>query len=110
LEESYSRRRADRSYSPSTVRRGDTVITENIPTYPDLAGKGAVVTGGSGEIGAAACRLLVANGAEVAVNGRGETQIEAVVVGEIRSDGGRAIGVVADVTDLAAVNLAIIDL
>jgi NADP-dependent 3-hydroxy acid dehydrogenase YdfG len=109
LEESYSRRRADRSYSPSTVRRGDTVITENIPTYPDLAGKGAVVTGGSGEIGAAACRLLVANGAEVAVNGRGETQIEAVV-GEIHSDGGRAIGVVADVTDLAAVNLAIIDL
>ena len=29
-----------------------------VPTYPDLAGKVAVVTGGSRRIGAAACRLL----------------------------------------------------
>jgi len=84
-------------------------MTENIPTCLDLAGKGAVVTGGSGEIGAAACRLLVANGAKVAVNGRDETKVEAVL-GEIHSDGGRAIGIVADVTDFAAVNLAIIGL
>ena len=34
-----------------------------MPTYPDLAGKVAVVTGGSGGIGAATCRLLAANGA-----------------------------------------------
>jgi 3-oxoacyl-[acyl-carrier protein] reductase len=33
-----------------------------VPTYPDLAGKVAVVTGGSGGIGAATCRLLAANG------------------------------------------------
>ena len=31
-------------------------MIENIPTYPDLAGKVAVVTGGSGGIGAATCR------------------------------------------------------
>lgn len=43
------------------------------------------------------------------MNGRDETKVEAVL-GEIHSDGGRAIGIVADVTDFAAVNLAIIGL
>jgi 3-oxoacyl-[acyl-carrier protein] reductase len=74
----------------------------NAPTYPDLAGKVAVVTGGSGGIGAATCRLLSANGVKVAVNGRDEAKIGAVV-GEIRSMGGEALGVAADCTDLAAV-------
>jgi len=77
-------------------------MTGNIPTYPDLAGKVALVTGGSGGIGAAACRLLAASGAEVAVNGRDEASIGAVV-DEIRSDGGQAIRAVADVTDFAAI-------
>ena len=72
------------------------------PTYPDLAGKVAVVTGGSGGIGAATCRLLAANGAKVAVNGRDGAKIEAVV-DAIRSTGGEALGVAADCTDLAAV-------
>jgi len=61
------------------------------PTYPDLAGKVAVVTGGSGGIGAATCRLLAANGAKVAVNGRDGAKIEAVV-DAIRSTGGEALG------------------
>jgi 3-oxoacyl-[acyl-carrier protein] reductase len=73
-----------------------------VPTYPDLAGKVAVVTGGSGGIGAATCRLLAANGAKVAVNGRDEAKISAVV-NAIRSAGGEALGVAADCTDLAAV-------
>lgn len=77
-------------------------MIENVPTYPDLAGKVAVVTGGSGGIGAATYRLLAANGANVAVNGRDEARIGAVV-DEIRSDGGQAIGVAADVTDFAAI-------
>jgi 3-oxoacyl-[acyl-carrier protein] reductase len=77
-------------------------MTENVPTYPDLQGKVAVVTGGSGGIGAATCRLLAANGAKVAVNGRDEAKIDAVV-GEIRSAGGEAVGAPADCTDLAAV-------
>ena len=77
-------------------------MTEKVPTYPDLQGKVALITGGSGGIGAATCRLLAANGARVAVNGRDEAKIDAVVE-EIRSAGGEAVGVPADCTDLAAV-------
>src|SRR5213592_3062254 len=76
--------------------------SDKLPVYPDLAGKVAVVTGGSRDIGAATCRLLAANGARVAVNGRDETAIDAVV-GGIQDDGGRAIGVGADVTDFGAI-------
>ena len=84
--------------STEADERGAAVI----PTYPDLAGKVAVVTGGSGGIGAATCRLLATNGARVAVHGRDEAKIDAVV-DEIISDGGRAIGVAAEVTDFAAI-------
>jgi len=61
-----------------------------------------VVTGGSGGIGAATCRLLAANGARVAVNGRDQARID-TVVDAIHADGGEAIGVTGDCTDLAAV-------
>jgi 3-oxoacyl-[acyl-carrier protein] reductase len=61
-----------------------------------------VVTGGSGGIGAATCRLLAANGVKVAVNGRDEARIDAVV-SEIRAAGGEAVGVAVDCADLAAV-------
>ena len=77
-------------------------MTENVPTYPDLRGKVALVTGGSGGIGAATCRLLAANGAKVAVNGRDEDRIGATVEA-IRAEGGEAVGAPADCTDLAAV-------
>ena len=73
-----------------------------VPIYPDLAGKVAVVTGGSGGIGAATCRLLAANGARVAVNGRDPARID-TVVHAIRASGGEAIGVAGDCTDLTAV-------
>jgi 3-oxoacyl-[acyl-carrier protein] reductase len=76
--------------------------SDELPVYPDLAGKVAVVTGGSGGIGAATCRLLAANGARVAVNGRDQARIEAVV-DTIRAAGGQAVGVAADCTDRAAV-------
>ena len=73
-----------------------------VPRYPDLEGKVAVVTGGSGGIGAATCRMLAANGAKVAVNGRDETKIVAVV-DDIRAAGGEAVGAPADCTDLVAI-------
>jgi 3-oxoacyl-[acyl-carrier protein] reductase len=73
-----------------------------IPTYPDLAGKVAVVTGGSKGIGAATCRLLGGQGASVVVNGRDQAAIDSLV-GEITRGGGRAMGVVADCLDLNAI-------
>jgi 3-oxoacyl-[acyl-carrier protein] reductase len=73
-----------------------------IPTYPDLAGKVALVTGGSKGIGAACCRMLAANGVRVAVNGRDEAAIEAIVA-DLRAGGAEAIGIPADVTDAEAV-------
>jgi 3-oxoacyl-[acyl-carrier protein] reductase len=76
--------------------------SDKVPVYPDLAGKVAVVTGGSGGIGAATCRLLAANGARVAVNGRDRTRLQAVV-DAIREGGGEAVGVDGDCTDPAAV-------
>ena len=75
---------------------------KRMPTYPDLADKVAVVTGSSRGIGAATARLLAANGARVAVNGRDQTAIDHTLAA-IRSAGGQAIGVAADCTDLAAI-------
>jgi len=77
-------------------------IIASLPTYPDLAGKVAVVTGGSRGIGATTCRLLAANGVKVVVNGRDEAAISAVV-GAIKPNGGQAIGISADCTDFAAI-------
>jgi 3-oxoacyl-[acyl-carrier protein] reductase len=77
-------------------------VDDKLPVYPDLAGKVAVVTGGSAGIGAATCRLLAANGARVAVNGRDRTRLQAVVEA-IREGGGQAVGVDGDCTDPAGV-------
>jgi 3-oxoacyl-[acyl-carrier protein] reductase len=70
----------------------------NHPSYPDLRGKVAFVTGGSRGIGAATCRLLAANGVRIAVNGRDELAINAVVQ-TIRQNGGEAIAAPADCTN-----------
>jgi 3-oxoacyl-[acyl-carrier protein] reductase len=48
------------------------------PTFPDLAGRVAVVTGGSGSLGAATCRLFAANGMRVAAVGRNPKTLAAV--------------------------------
>jgi 3-oxoacyl-[acyl-carrier protein] reductase len=72
------------------------------PHYPDLAGKVALVTGGSRGIGAATCRALAANGVMVAVNGRDPAAIDATV-GQITAAGGTAMPAGGDVTDDDAV-------
>jgi 3-oxoacyl-[acyl-carrier protein] reductase len=48
------------------------------PLFPDLAGKVALVTGGSKGIGAATVRALAANDVKVAVNGREQAAIDAL--------------------------------
>jgi 3-oxoacyl-[acyl-carrier protein] reductase len=68
------------------------------PRYPDLAGKVAVVTGGSSGIGEATARALAENGAAVAILARTRLALDAAAA-RIDSDGGRVIAVQADCTD-----------
>jgi 3-oxoacyl-[acyl-carrier protein] reductase len=72
-------------------------VAAQTPTFPDLADKVVVVTGGSKGIGAATCLALGHNGAKVAVGGRDPGSIEEVVAGT-QAAGGTAIGVQADCT------------
>ena len=71
------------------------------PDPPQLAGRVAVVTGGSGSIGAATCRLFARCRMRIAVVGRDEAALEEVRE-QVWNGGGEAIAVPADVTDQAA--------
>jgi 3-oxoacyl-[acyl-carrier protein] reductase len=81
-----------------TYRREDPMDQSKHPSYPDLEGKVAFVTGGSRGIGAATCRMLADNGVRVAVNGRDAAAIDDVVR-SIRNAGGESIAAPADCTN-----------
>ena len=68
----------------------------------DLSGKVAIVTGGNGGIGLGMARGLAEAGAGIAVVGRNEAKSNAAVA-DLRNRGVKAISVIADVTDKAAV-------
>src|SRR3984893_549899 len=68
----------------------------------DLSGKVAIVTGGNGRRGRGMARGLAEAGAGIAVVGRNEAKSNAAVA-DLRSRGVKAISVIADVTDKAAV-------
>lgn len=65
--------------------------------------KKALVTGGSGGIGAAVCRRLAADGCHVYIHARSGAQAAQTLAEAIRADGGSAEVLVFDVTDAAAV-------
>ena len=69
----------------------------------DLSARAALVTGGSRGIGAAVALRLAEAGAAVAVNYRERAGDAEAVVAKIKSGGGRAIAVAADVSQSAAV-------
>jgi len=72
-----------------------------------LAGKVAVVTGGSRGIGAAITRRLAADGASVAFTYAKGADAAASVVKEIERGGGKAIAIQADAADAKAVKAAV---
>jgi 2-deoxy-D-gluconate 3-dehydrogenase len=72
------------------------------PSSFDLTGRVAIVTGGNGGIGLGMARGLAVAGAAVAIVGRNAAKSDAAVA-ELKQRGGKAISVIADVTDKAAI-------
>jgi 3-oxoacyl-[acyl-carrier protein] reductase len=72
-----------------------------------LAGKVAVITGGSRGIGAAITKRLAADGASVAFTYAKGADAAASVVNEIERSGGKAIAILADAADADAVKAAV---
>ncbi len=69
--------------------------------------KRALVTGGSGDLGAAICRRLAADGLQVIVHANRRPERAETVASAIREAGGDAQVVVFDVTDTAACEAAL---
>jgi 3-oxoacyl-[acyl-carrier protein] reductase len=70
----------------------------------NLTGKSALITGSGRNLGRATAVLLASRGAQVVVNVRSNQAELDSVVDEIRSAGGKAFGVLADVSDPAGVD------
>ena len=73
----------------------------------ELAGKVALVTGGSGTLGGLICRELCNAGVHVAVGYASGKEKSTVLAQELTSSGPRAISVACDVTDDSQVEAAV---
>jgi 3-oxoacyl-[acyl-carrier protein] reductase len=72
-----------------------------------LAGKRALVTGGSRGIGAAIAAMLAEHGADVAITYERSEQLAREVVGDIEAAGRTGVAIRADFYDLAAVRQSV---
>jgi NAD(P)-dependent dehydrogenase (short-subunit alcohol dehydrogenase family) len=72
-------------------------MADGTPGGPLLDHRTALITGGAGAIGAATAELFAEHGAAVAVVDVADDRVEHVVA-SVRQAGGRALGVVADLT------------
>lgn len=77
------------------------IITEK---EPELTGKVAFVTGGSGTLGRSICHILAAHGAKIYVGGRNKQKVD-LVVNEIGNKVAKSI--IIDITDEEAVKQSI---
>src|SRR3989441_2483966 len=73
----------------------------------ELAGKVALVTGGSRGIGAAIAKRLAAEGASVAITYAKDASAASAVIKAIELGGGKAVAIQADAADVQAVKSAV---
>src|SRR5438128_1423144 len=86
--------------------REEITMTRSTQEKP-LAGKVALVTGGSRGIGAAIAKRLAGDGASVALTYSKGADAAASVVKEIERGGGKALAIQADAADAEAVRNAV---
>ncbi len=82
-------------------------MTEKNHNSERLAGRVAVVTGGSRGIGAAIAKRLAADGASVAISYSASPEAAEKIVAEIEAQGGRSLAIKADAADAGQVQTLI---